>query len=72
MKPRTWMLLVAGAFGLLALAVAAAEPKGPPAVGDAAPDFRLNDQDGRALRFSEHARGAWAVLAFFPKAATPG
>ena len=46
------------------------KPKAP-RVGDAAPTFRLNDQQGRAVSIggkSEH----WTVVAFFPKAMTPG
>lgn len=42
-----------------------------PAVGDAAPAFRLQDQN-----FEWHAledyRGQWVVLYFYPKADTPG
>ena len=66
-----WMLL--GLFVLAGAAWAADEEEtGPVAVGEKAPDFRLNDQDGRALRLSDHGKGRWKVLAFFPKANTPG
>ena len=37
-----------------------------------APDFRLNDHNGQAFRLSEAGEGRWIVLAFYPKAATPG
>jgi len=39
--------------------------------GDAAPDFELPDQDGRAIKLSDF-RGQRVVLYFYPKAATPG
>ena len=42
-----------------------------PEVGDTAPTFRLNDQQGKVVEVGgkkEH----WTVLAFFPKAMTPG
>lgn len=39
-------------------------------VGESAPALRLNDQSGSVVTptFTDH----WTVLAFFPKAATPG
>lgn len=37
--------------------------------GDAAPDFELPDQDGRAVKLSDF-RGQLAVLYFYPKADT--
>jgi peroxiredoxin Q/BCP len=39
--------------------------------GDAAPDFSLKDQSGKAVRLSDF-RGKRVVLYFFPKADTPG
>jgi thioredoxin-dependent peroxiredoxin len=42
-----------------------------PAVGDAAPDFTLPDQDGAPTRLSD-LRGKRVVLYFYPKADTPG
>ena len=39
--------------------------------GDAAPDFELPDQDGRALKLSDF-RGQPVVVYFYPKASTPG
>jgi peroxiredoxin Q/BCP len=41
-------------------------------VGDEAPAFRLNDEDGRARSLAKLHEEAWVVLAFFPKADTPG
>ncbi len=40
-------------------------------VGDIAPDFTLNDQDGRPLTLSE-LRGSPVVVYFYPKDDTPG
>ncbi|MBI5498976.1 MAG: peroxiredoxin [Deltaproteobacteria bacterium] len=41
------------------------------AVGGLAPDFTLEDQDGRPVTLSA-LRGGWVVLYFYPKDATPG
>ena len=43
-----------------------------PEVGQAAPTFRLNDQEGRKVSVGANEDGLWTVLAFYPKAATPG
>jgi peroxiredoxin Q/BCP len=63
-------LLVVGA--LAALAFAGDESPRALETGDAAPAWRLNDQTGTARTLAESHKGAWVVLAFFPKAATPG
>lgn len=39
-------------------------------VGESAPGLRLNDQSGAVV--VPTFRDRWSVLAFFPKAATPG
>jgi peroxiredoxin Q/BCP len=68
-----WILTGFLALGLAAWAAAGDEDESlGPGVGKPAPDFRLNDQDGRAVRLSEHGKGHWTVVAFYPKAATPG
>jgi cytochrome oxidase Cu insertion factor (SCO1/SenC/PrrC family) len=41
-------------------------------IGKAAPTIRLNDHTGRATTLGSDKNGRWTVLAFFPKAATPG
>lgn len=41
------------------------------AVGEAAPDFELRDQDGQ-LHSIEDYRGKWIALYFYPKDNTPG
>ena len=39
--------------------------------GDAAPDFELTDQGGKAHQLSGY-QGKWVLLFFYPKDATPG
>ncbi len=70
---RNWIL--AGALAALALggaAMAQSKEKESIEVGAGMPDFRLNDQDGKAVRLSEFEGKSWVVLAFFPKALTGG
>ncbi len=40
-------------------------------VGDKAPDFEVNDQDGEPVRLSE-LRGSKVILYFYPRDMTPG
>jgi len=40
-------------------------------VGDAAPDFKVNDQDGKPVKLSDF-KGKKVVLYFYPKDNTPG
>ena len=40
-------------------------------IGDAAPDFTVNDQDGNAVSLSDY-KGKKVVLYFYPKDNTPG
>ena len=42
-----------------------------PEIGKAAPEFRLNTHTGEAVTIGGEAE-SWTVVAFFPKAATPG
>jgi peroxiredoxin Q/BCP len=42
------------------------------AVGDRAPDFSLEGSDGRTYRLSQFVGKRGVVLAWFPKAFTPG
>ena len=42
-----------------------------PKIDEAAPAFRLNDHEGRATAIGGKSE-EWTVLAFFPKAMTPG
>ena len=43
----------------------------PPAVGAAAPDFRLQDQNGEWHALDDY-RGTWLAVYFYPKDDTPG
>ena len=60
---------------LLAPALAQTEPVTPKtaevAVGKAAPTFRANDHQGKMVQVGRASK-RWTVLAFYPKAATPG
>ncbi len=58
---------------LMAGGLAAAGPvmAGQPAEGAAAPDFRLQDQNGDWHELSQY-RGKWVALYFYPKDDTPG
>ena len=63
------MRMLASAFVLLCAAgVAAAESLAP---GSKAPPFSLQGSDGRSHSLAEYA-GRGVVLAWFPKAFTPG
>lgn len=42
-----------------------------PAVGTAAPEFKLQDQKGQWHTLADH-KGKWVVLYFYPKDQTPG
>ncbi|MDO5492720.1 MAG: thioredoxin-dependent thiol peroxidase [Nesterenkonia sp.] len=41
------------------------------AAGDPAPDFTLDDSDGRTVSLADYA-GSHVIVYFYPKAATPG
>ena len=56
------------AMGLLTGLLAAAAPK----VGDVAPDFSAVDTDGKSYQLSEMVKAGNVIVAFFPKAFTPG
>lgn len=43
-----------------------------PAVGDVAPDFTAKDIDGTELQLSKLVEQGPVIIAFFPKAYTPG
>lgn len=43
-----------------------------PKEGETAPDFTVTDTDGNTWRLSEQVEKGPVVLAFFPKAFTPG
>lgn len=56
---------------LLLLAFSPAFAAASPAEGEAAPDFRLQDQEGNWQSLADY-RGQWVVLYFYPKDDTPG
>jgi len=56
---------------LLALATLAAAAAAAPEVGKPAPEFKLQDQNGKWHTLAEH-KGQWVVLYFYPKDDTPG
>ena len=62
------------AFALAAAFILPQQVSAPagPTVGKPAPDLRLNDHNGKAVSLAGDKRASWTVLAFFPKAATPG
>lgn len=62
---------VAGLCAALALAVASPAARATPAVGEAAPAFKLQDQTGEWRSLADY-RGKWVVLYFYPKDGTPG
>jgi len=64
-------LLLIGALALFTLAPQDAGKKAMPEIGKPAPTLRLNDHNGQIVSRGG-AHDSWTVLAFFPKAATPG
>ena len=64
--------LALGSFSaVFAWAIASTMAAAAPAVGDAAPDFRLQDQNSEWHALGDY-QGKWLVLYFYPKADTPG
>ncbi len=55
-------------IGVLAMLLGSAALK----VGDRAPDFSLPDTDGKAVSLSGLLASGPVILAFYPKAFTPG
>jgi peroxiredoxin Q/BCP len=58
-------------FAWLASNVASAAEPTAPAVGSPAPDFKLQDQNGKTHELKDY-RGKWVALYFYPKDQTPG
>lgn len=65
--PRPWLLL-ALALVVSASPIAAAGPE----VGSKAPDFSLQGSDGSTVSLAQFIGKRGLVLAWFPKAFTPG
>lgn len=57
---------------LFCAAVLAAHAAETPKVGDKAPDFAAQDQDGKTVRLSDFAGKQTVLLYFYPKDQTPG
>ncbi len=53
---------------LFGLSVHAATPK----LGETAPDFKSQTQDGKPFQLADRKGKGWTVLFFYPKAGTPG
>ena len=64
--------LWAGLAGLGWLLVSSGGAMAAPGVADPAPDFSLMGSDGRLHSLSEYRGRKAVVLAWFPKAFTPG
>ncbi len=68
------LLILLSMFALLlpaAFLMAADEPAAAPQDGQAAPEFKLQDQKGDWHTLAQY-RGKWVVLYFYPKDDTPG
>jgi peroxiredoxin Q/BCP len=70
MRRLSLLLMLTLLLGLAAPAFAD-EPSALPQVGQPAPDFRLQDQNGKWQTPAEH-HGHWLVMYFYPKDFTPG
>jgi peroxiredoxin Q/BCP len=64
--PRRFLATAVALLALTGIAVAAT-----PSVGEPAPAFKLQDQDGKWHSLSDY-KGKWVALYFYPKDDTPG
>lgn len=71
MRRLSFLLLLSVLLGALIPAYADELAPAMPLVGQLAPDFRLQDQNGKWHTPTDH-RGHWVVLYFYPKDFTPG
>lgn len=65
------LIHLAAGLAVAALVVQVAREPEVAQVGEALPAFRLNDQEGKAVTIGGENE-LWTVVAFFPKAMTPG
>jgi peroxiredoxin Q/BCP len=68
------MLIAARSLALMALSLVAftgVAVANPPAVGQPAPAFKLQDQDGKWHSLADY-KGKWVAIYFYPKDDTPG
>lgn len=71
MRRLSLLLMLSLLLGLLAPAYADEPASAVPQVGQTAPAFRLQDQNGKWHTPADH-QGHWVVLYFYPKDFTPG
>lgn len=70
--PERWVDVLCAATALLALLVAGSSSAAELVVGDRAPAFALPGTDGEIHRLADSLGRRAVVLAWFPKAFTPG
>lgn len=68
---RSWALAIAFTWAFTWVAASSAQAAEGPAVGSAAPEFKLQDQNGKWHELKDY-RGKWVALYFYPKDKTPG
>ena len=68
MSKQLLVIIAMGVTGVLFPLYSKAELK----VGDRAPDFALEDQNGKTVRLSDFSGKKTVVLAFYIRASTPG
>jgi thioredoxin-dependent peroxiredoxin len=66
-----WLMLLGLVGALWVLVVRMAQAVEVPRVGQSAPAFSLQDQEGKLHKLSDYS-GKWLVLYFYPKDDTPG
>ncbi len=69
---KLWIPVLSAALALVGGQQATTSAPAAPKVGKPAPVLRLNDHTGKAVSIGANEDGLWTVLAFYPKAATPG
>jgi hypothetical protein len=65
-------VLLPAALACALPSLGAEDPVPLPKPGDKAPLFELPDQRGKKVRLKDVLEKEWVILAFYPKAATPG
>jgi peroxiredoxin Q/BCP len=68
---KTWLTPALALLASVSLGLAA-EPAGTPKVGDPAPRFQGQDQDGKTWKLADHVGHKVVLLYFYPKDDTPG
>jgi peroxiredoxin Q/BCP len=68
---RAWHTVLAITAATLIFATGGRASDGTASVGEAAPEFRLQDQNGKWHTLADH-KGQWVALYFYPKDQTPG